>query len=177
MEQDGSLDDLGRELRERVEHEIRHEAEMLERDSVSFELRRRRIGDLAIELLSRGDIVTIIAGSKSIKGRLSFARGRLASLETVAGRVDVNLRSVALRVEERATEGGVGPRPGAGTLRACLLEYDMEGTSIEIWAPSHDLTAAGPIVAVGRDHVILAEAGDTELAVMLKDIAWVRALP
>ena len=177
MDGGDSLDDLGRELRERVGHEMRQEAEMLERDGVSVELRSRRMGDLAIELLSRGDTVTITAGSKSIRGRLSFARGRLASLDTAGGRVDVNLRSgVAVRVEARATEGGVGPRPGSGTLRALLLEYDMAGTGIEIWAPSHDLEASGPITAVGRDHVILADTDGTELAVMLRDIAWVKAL-
>ncbi|MGI9648013.1 MAG: hypothetical protein ACR2OI_05795, partial [Acidimicrobiia bacterium] len=108
----------------------------------------------------------------------TFARGRLASLETAGGRVDVNLRSgVAVRVEARATEGGRTPRPGSGTLRARLLEYEMEGSSIEIWAPAHDLEASGPIAAVGRDHLILADSDGSELAIMFKDIAWVRALP
>lgn len=177
MDGGDSLDDLGRELRERVGAEMRLDAEMLERDGMSVELRRRSMGDVAVEMLSRGDTVTVIAGSKSIRGRLSFARGRLASLATAGGTVDVNLRSgVALRVDERATEGGVSPAPGSGTLRARLLEYDLANVDIGLWAPAHEVEVAGAITAVGKDHVIVVDDDNTEWAVMLKDIAWVRPL-
>ena len=51
---DESLDDLGRELRERVGNEMRQEAELLEQDAATVELRRRRIADVAIELAEQG---------------------------------------------------------------------------------------------------------------------------
>ena len=112
MDGDGSLDDLGRELRERVGNEMRLEAEMLEQDAASVELRRREIGDVAMELMSRGDLVTVIAGGRQLRGRLEFARGEVASLSTMMGVFDVHLTpGVVLRVDERSTEGG--------TARAC----------------------------------------------------------
>ena len=121
-----SLDDLGRELRERVGNEMRLEAEMLEQDAASVELRRRRLADIAIELLSRGDTVTVIAGQRSIRGRLSYARGEIATMETSTGPIDVHLSAgVVLRVDERSAEGGVTPRSGSDTLRARLLEQEL----------------------------------------------------
>jgi len=170
-----SLDDLGRELREKVGREIRREAEMLEQDAAAVELRRRRISDVAIELLSRGDTVTAIAGDRSIRGRLSFARGQIASIATGTGRVDVHLAAgVVLRVDERATEGGSNPRTGSDTLRARLLEHELAGNDIEVWAPAHTIDVNGAIVAVGTDHLIVQDRDGSEWVLPLGEIAWVR---
>lgn len=170
-------DDLARELRERVGHEMRQEAEMLEQDAASVELRRRRIADVAIEALSRGDIVTVIAGDRSIRGRLSYARSELASVETAVGRVDVHLAAgVILRIDERSTEGGRTPRVGSETLRARLFELELSGSAVEVWAPAHGIEVMGPITAVGKDHVIVQDQDDAEWIVLFVDIAWIRAI-
>jgi hypothetical protein len=170
-----SLDDLGRELRERVGSEIRQEAEMVEQDAATAELRRRRFTDVAVEFLSRGDTVTVIAGERSIRGRLSYARGDLASVETAAGRFDVHLATgVVLRVDARSTEGGVPARSGSDTLRARLLEHELAGADIEVWAPAHTIDVGGSIVAVGKDHLIVRDHDGSEWALSLSDIAWVR---
>ena len=101
MNGDGTLDDLGRELRERVGNEMRLEAEMMEQDAASVELRRREIGDVAVELMSRGDLVTAIAGDRRLQGRIEFARGEVASLRTAVGLADIHLvPGVVLRVDE-----------------------------------------------------------------------------
>lgn len=172
-----SIDDLSRELRQRVGHEMRLEAEMIEQDAASVERRRRRMADLAIELLSRGDTVTVLAGDRSIRGKLSQARGEIISLETATGRFDVQLASgVALRVDERSTAGGVPPRSGSDTLRARLLEHELSGTGIEVWAPGNRIDVRGSIGAVGKDHVIVLDQDDAEWILQLSDIAWVRAI-
>jgi hypothetical protein len=177
MDGGDSLDDLGRELRERVGHELRLEAEMIEQDAASVEFRRRRMADLAVELLSRGDTVTVIAGERSLRGRLSYARGDIASLETGHGPVDVHLSAgVALRIDERTSEGGTAPRSGSDTLRARLLEHELAGTNVEAWAPSHGINVGGSIAAVGKDHVILRDVDATEWVLLLQDIAWIRLL-
>lgn len=169
------LDELGRELRERVGHEMRQEAEMVEQFAAAVEDRRRTMADLATELLSRGDIVTVIAGERSLRGRLNYARGHIASLETAAGGVDVHLTAgVALRIDERSTSGGSGSRAGSDTLRARLLEHEMAGSDIEVWAPDHGIGVSGSIAAVGKDHVIVRERTDTEWVLQLAQIAWVR---
>ena len=134
---------------------MRLEAEMVEQDAASVELRRRRLADVAIELLSRGDTVTVIAGERTVRGRLSYARGEIASVETPTGRVDVHLSAgVALRIDERTTEGGTTPRPGSDTLRARLLEQELSGTDIEVWAPAHGIDVSGSIAAVGKDRCV-----------------------
>lgn len=173
----GSLDDLGRELRERVGNEIRQEAEMQEQDAAAVELRRRHFADVAVELLSRGDIVTVIAGDRSIRGPLTYARGEIASIATGAGLVDVHLAAgVILRVDERATEGGTAPRSGSDTLRARLLEQELAGIDITVWAPAHKVDVSGTIVTVGKDHVIVRDRDGSEWAMPLDDIAWVGRL-
>ena len=172
-----SLDDLGRELRERVGNEMRQEAELIEQDAATVELRRRRLTDVAIELVSRGDIVTVIAGDRSLRGPLTYARGDIASLDTAVGRVDIHLPAgVALRIDERSTAGGTTPRKGSDTLRARLLELELGGTDIEAWVPSHGIEVRGAIVAVGKDHVLIRDRDDSEWALLLYDIAWVRGI-
>ena len=175
-DESGPLDDLGRELRERVGNEMRREAEFIEQDAATVELRRRRFADLAIELVSRGDTVTVIAGDRSLRGRLIYARGEIASLHAGVGRVDVHLPAgVALRIDERSTEGGVAPRRGSDTLRARLLELELSGKGMEVWAPTHGIDVRGDIVAVGTDHVIVQDADDTGWVLLFLDIAWIRA--
>jgi hypothetical protein len=170
-------DDLARELRERVGHEMRQEAEMLEQDAASVEMRRRHIADVAIEILSRGDIVTVIAGDRSIRGHLSYARGEIASVETAAGRVDIHLAAgVILRVDERSTEGGRTPRVGSDTLRARLLELELSGRGVELWVPAQGIEVTGPITAVGKDHVIVRDQDNAEWIVLLVDVAWIRTI-
>ena len=171
------LDDLGRELRERVGNEMRQEAELIEKDAATVELRRRRLADIAIELVSRGDIVTVMAGDRSLRGRLIYARGEIASLQAAVGRVDIHLPAgVVLRVDERSTEGGMAPRKGSDTLRARLLELELSNSSIEAWVPTHGFDVRGAIVAVGKDHVIVRDADDAEWILLLLDIAWIRAV-
>lgn len=175
MDGGDGLDDLARELRDRVGHELRQEAELIEQDAATVERRRRTLSDLAIELLSRGDSVTVVAGERSIRGRVTYARGEILALQTSSGRFDVHLASgVVLRVDERTTEGGSPPTAGSDTLRARLLELELAGSSIEVWAPAHGVSESGAITAVGRDHLIIADRDGREWAVPLLDIAWVR---
>lgn len=156
---------------------MRLEAEMVEQDAASLELRRRRMADLAIEILSRGDIVTVMAGDRSIRGPLSYARGEIATVETAAGRFDVHLSAgIALRVDERSTAGGTTPRSGADTLRARLFEHEMSGRGIELWAPAHGIEVTGSISAVGKDHVIVRDRDDGEWILLFSDIAWIRGI-
>ncbi len=177
MDGGDSLDDLGRELRERVGHEMRLEAEMVERDAASVEARRRTLSDVAVELLSRGDTVTVIAGERSIQGQLSYARGEIVSLDTTSGSIDAHLAAgVVLRIDERSPEGGRAPKAGSASLRARLLEHELSEAGIEAWVPAHALVVAGSIAAVGKDHVIIRNHDDTEWTLGLRDIAWIRAL-
>ncbi len=175
MDGDGTLDDLGRELRERIGNEMRLEAEMLEQDAASVELRRREIGDVAVELMSRGDVVTAIAGERQIQGRFEFARGEIASLRTSVGLVDVHLTpGVVLRVDERTSQGGQAPRSGSETMRARMLEHELSSRRVTLWAPATATEVTGAVAAVGKDHVIVSDVDDADWVFRLEDVAWVQ---
>lgn len=175
MPGDDSLDDLGRELRERMGEELRQEAEMVEHDASLVELRRRTLADVALELASRGDLVTAIAGDKSLTGRLAYARGEIALIETSAGMADLHLAAgIILRVDERRPAGGIAPRQGSDTLRARLLEHELANRAIAMWLPGHGVEIEGPIHAVGKDHVIVTGLDQTEWVALFRDVAWVQ---
>ena len=172
---DDPLDELGRELRERMGSEMRMEAELSEQDAAVVELRRRTLSEVAGELASRGDTVSVFAGDRSVRGVITYARGDLATLETTHGDLDVHLTSgVAMRVDVRSTAGGTAPRSGSDTLRARLLEYELAGSQIEMWIPRHGLEIAGVLSVVGKDHATVIDQADQEWTVSLSDIAWVR---
>lgn len=177
MDGEGSLDDLGRELRRRVGEEMRLEAEMLEQDAASVELRRREIGDVAVELMSRGDLVTVIAGEKQIKGCIEFARGEVASLRTTSGLVDVHLTpGVVLRVDERSNSGGRPPHSGSETMRARMLEHELSSRRVTVWSPAVAMEVTGQIAAVGKDHVIVSDIDEARWVFRLEDVAWAIAV-
>lgn len=171
---DDPLDDLGQELRERIGSEMRQEAEMAEHEAAVVERRRRRLEDVARDLVSRGDTVSVFAGDRSIRGILTYARGDIALLETAEGLVDVHLAaSVVVRVDRRSTAGGIASRRGADTLRARLLEHEMAAGRLELWCAAQGLEIAGELLAVGKDHVIMRNDDAQEWTIPLSEIAWV----
>lgn len=176
VDRDGTFDDLGRELRERVGNDMRLEAELLEQDAAAVERHRRVIGDVAVELMSRGDLVTVIAGGRQIKGRIEFARGEVATLRTSHGLADVHLTpGVVLRVDERSTAGGKSPRSGSDTMRARMLEHELASDRVTVWAPALVTEVSGQIAAVGKDHIVVSDVDGVEWVFRLEDVAWAMA--
>lgn len=172
-----NFEDLSRELRERVGPEVRADAEASEADAATVEMRRRQLHDVARELASRGDEITVFAGDRSARGTLTYARGDIAELATASGPIDVHLAAgVALRVDHRVVAGGTDPRSGSDTLRARLLEHELAGHRLEIWMPRHGLDISGRLVSVGKDHAVARDGDDREWTISLMDIAWVRSL-
>ena len=175
---DDFLDELGRELRERIGAEMRWEAETSERDAAAVEMRRRLVADVARELASRGDTVSLFAGARSVRGTITYARGDIATLDTPGGQVDAHLAAgLILRVDTRSPSGGTAPRSGSDTLRARLLEHEVLGNRLEFWSARHDLEISGDVITVGKDHVIVQDRNNQEWIIPLMDVAWVRRVP
>lgn len=175
---DDYLNELGRELREAIGAEMRLEAETSERDAAAVEMRRRLLADVARELASRGDTVTLFAGARSVRGTVTYARGDIATLDTPGGQVDAHLAAgLVLRVDARSPSGGTASRSGSDTLRARLLEHELARNRLEFWSARHGLEISGDVIAVGKDHAIVRDRDDQEWTIPLMDVAWVRRVP
>jgi len=168
------LQDLDRELRERVGGEFRRTAEEDEFTARKAALRSRDLAQVAYELLSRGDTVRVVVGGISIRGVLTHARSNLATLTPIEGaEVHLNLGGpLAIDVVERATAGGsTRERYGPETFVARLRELELNETPVELLLGFTGDRPSGVIEAVGADHLMLG--GETTHFVPL---AWIGAV-
>lgn len=159
---------------ERFEHEVRLEAEEAEYDAAKLAARQRRLGDVAFDAMSRGDLLAASTFGRAITGTVSHAREDLVEIETTAGSVDVNLAGpVRLSVVEYAHSLGRGRAEGAGGFVARLREYELTGEQIEIVAPLTGTATIGQVSAVAKDHVMVVTLDEQTLYIPLAQIAFV----
>ena len=162
---DPVFDDLDHELRGAVGGEFRRTAEEDEHDARVAALRSRTLEHVAYELLSRGDTVTVAAGSQRLHGTIIHAKGDLATIESPSSEVtDVHLDGpVVVRVVARTPQGGrARDRFGAESFVARLREFELDGSPVTLYAPAAGDLVSGTIGAVARDHVMVhGDEGDT----------------
>jgi hypothetical protein len=150
-----TLRELDGELRERIGEEFRAEAEEAERLAALAALRGRDLADVATDLRSRGDAVAVVTAGRTVTGRIVYVGADFFQLRLGRDVVDVSLGApLTIRTVERATSGGVAASHGPGTLRARLLELELEDARVEIVTVTGELVT-GAVHAVGRDHVLL----------------------
>jgi hypothetical protein len=143
-------------LGQRFRDELRAEAAEYEELAAKDILRSRGLGDVALELLHRGDVVGVALGGRAFTGTVTYAAGDLLCLRTPSLDVDLSLRApLALQVVERVRAGGQARGRGPGSFLGRLRELEMALTPVELWCPALDLELRGPIVAVADDHVVI----------------------
>ena len=170
---DNEFDELAAQLRGEVGSEFRLEAEALEDDAAKLVLRRRTLGDIAVELMNRGDEVGATAAGTTISGVITHAAGDLAIIETSHSTVSVNLAGpISLRVVRRAQAGGRGRANGSPSYRSRMLELEMSGELVEIVTPLTPDPLVGTISVVGADHVVVIDRDQTEQFVPLSAVAF-----
>lgn len=167
---DPELAEVARELRERTGPEFREEAEEGERLAALAAARGRTLSDVAAELRSRGDLVSVRTGGRTLTGVVIHAGADFLTLETAATTVEVHLRRpVVLTVAERAPSGGREPAGGAATFRGRLLELEMDRAEVDVVVDAVDVLS-GRLRVVGRDHIILVDPDGDETFVAT---AWI----
>lgn len=170
-----NLRDLARELRERVGGDFRAEAEEGERLAALAAARSRSLADVAIELRSRGDRVTISVVGRSFTGTIVYSGQDLCTLRGTGGLTDVRLTAaVQLQVVERATAGGRGHLAGPGTFRARLRELELDDVEVEVGGPGLPEPLRARIVTVGRDHLLVRGRDGTDRYLAESAVAYVR---
>ncbi len=169
------IEELGRELREKVAGEFRRTAEEDEHAARKAALRKRDLAQVAYELLARGDTVRVTIGSTQMRGVVTHARGNLATL-TTGDAVEMHLNldgPLLLDVVERSTAGGSSREQfGPGTFIARMRELELNRAPVEIYLGFTDTRPIGVIDAVAKDHLMLT--GETTGFVPLRHVGAVR---
>ena len=173
---DDPLRRLGRELRGRVDDELRAEAEERERIAATAARRRRTLTDVAAELCARGDRVRVTVADHTFLGTISRAAGDLVTVRLVSGeQVDCHLGvPVVLEVVERVRQGGRPPGDGVASFRARCFELELDGTPVVVGTTAFG-ERHGRIGAVAVDHLVVSE-DETTAYVPLAAVAYVRAV-
>lgn len=171
-EHESELGDLGAELRQRVEHEFRWEAEELESDAEKLRTRGRTIGDVAQELMEQGDTVAVVSGTTTVTGPVIYAGGDLAVLQTGHALASVHLNGpIIMRIAARSQKGGVSADRGSGSFKARLAEFEQTGEVITLIVGGTADTLDGRVTTVGKDHIIVTGRDGTEWLTPLANIA------
>src|SRR6266508_4353292 len=89
--QDLSADPELREAEVEFLSETRLDQEEAVRDAAALAMRTRALADVAFELMSRGDLVSVSVGDRSFTGRIIYSAGDLMTVKTAEPTVDFNL--------------------------------------------------------------------------------------
>jgi hypothetical protein len=153
----------------------RLEAEDAGRDAALLQMRRRELADVASELMSRGDTVTVAASERAFTGSVIHAVDDLMTLETTDAVVDFNLDAwPVISVVERARAGGKSPRSGPESFAARLMELESAQGAVEVGLVGQARPSlSGHLRVTARDHVVFVDRAQREWFVPLGRIAYV----
>jgi hypothetical protein len=163
-------------LDRRFADELRAEQAAYEELAATDRLRRRDLGDVALEQLQRGDRVAVTVGDATYTGVLVHAAGDLACLRTAAADIDLRLGAgLLLRVVETVRSGGSCAGRGARSFKARLREHEATSSSVELGGPALPDGLQARIAAVATDHVLAVDSGGATCVVPLVGLAYVAA--
>ncbi|MGH8929142.1 MAG: hypothetical protein ACRDZO_00505 [Egibacteraceae bacterium] len=148
-----------RRLDAELTEEFRAEAREYERLAALDHLRNRRLPDVALELLHRGDVTAVELARRTFTGTVVYAVADLLCLRTRTAQVDVWLEApLTLHVLERVPDGGRSRTPGPSSFKGRLCEHEASGDEVTIGRRHHASELTGRIRAVALDHLVV-EAG------------------
>jgi hypothetical protein len=166
-----------RRLAAEMTAELRAEAEEYERLAALDALRSRRLPEVALELLHRGDVVAVEFAHRSFLGRALYAAGDLLCLRTHREDVDIRMEApLGLRVVERVCAGGRSRGVGSPSFKARLFEHEASGAEVVIGcrlSVGSELT--GRVHAVAVDHLVVEEMSGQRWYLSLRAIDYVTA--
>lgn len=136
--------------------ELRAEAAEYERLAALDALRSRALGEVALELLHRGDVVAVELASRSFVGTALYTAGDLLCLRTHTEDVDICMAApLGLRIVERVRSGGVSRGAGSASFKARLFEHEASGGEVVVGSRLCGGEVVGRIHAVAVDHLVL----------------------
>jgi hypothetical protein len=151
------LEDLARELRQTVGAEFRAEAEVTEHETHIGRLRRLGLADVARAAMHRGDVISLITGSRTITGVAVFTGKDYLVCQTPTEIVDAPFDRVVIRVDPSAS-GGHTTRGGAITFKARLAELEQTGEPVTLVSADAGMEVFGTLAVVATDHCIVQDS-------------------
>lgn len=170
--EDGSFDDLARQLRMGAGAEMRAEAESVERETHLGRLRKRSLADAARDAMHRGDMAVIEMPGRVLAGSIAYAGADYIVIETDEHAIDVRLATVVVRFDS-SPEGGRRASGGSRTLRARLAEYEATGEPITLVAPGVGAEVSGVVAVAATDHLLVRRPDGSTVHVPIEAIALV----
>lgn len=162
------IEELGRELRDRVGSEFREEAEAGEGMAAIAAARGRTFADVSSQLAQRGAMVRVEIADKRFYGPALAGGSDVIVVGIEGGPVIVNLAGADLVTLHGPGDEDGFARRGPGSLKAAL--YDLEGVEPVELGLRNGTTLTGMIRVVAHDHVMFRD--DHERVIPLASIAW-----
>lgn len=170
-----SEDYLGSELRQSAGREWLAEAAEDERLSEILRRRQQDLGDLARDLVHRGDLVRAEMVGQTFSGQLIFAGSDYATLETSDAHVDIRLDAAVWTIQE-SPAGGHEQSGGSKTLRARLAETSAAEETVRV-ITDEGRPYIGSIEIVAGDHVEVVDESQRIVIPTARLVAVVRLKP
>ena len=154
--------------------ELAEEAISAEQDAELLRKRRRSLGDVFFEWMSRGDLVTIAVGSVQFEGELNAAVNDLVviSTKTFAAAVNTSLISFARSDQRGAFAGTAGDR-SVSSFRAQLGRYEIDGTLARLISVDGAFDLVAVVEASTDDHLMVRDGQGLEWVLPRSKVACV----
>lgn len=163
------MDQLGRELRDRVGSEFREEAETDESMAAIAAARGRTFAEVSSQLAQRGARVRVEIADKRFYGPALAGGSDVLVVGIEGGSVIVNLAGADLVTLHGPGDEDAPLRRGPGSLKAAL--YELEGVDGLEVGLRNGTSLTGMLRVVAHDHVMFRD--DHERVIPLASIAWV----
>lgn len=175
MPEDREFEDyLSSELRQSAGREWQEEAAEDERLSEILRRRQQNFGDLARDVVHRGDRVRAELSGQSFSGQLIFAGSDYATLETSDAHVDIRLDAAVWTIEE-SSAGGHEQSGGSKTLIARLAETSAGNETVRV-ITDDGRAYIGSIPIVAIDHLEVVDEGRRVVVPIERLVAVVRPI-
>lgn len=157
----------------------RLEEEQAEREAAQLGMRTRELADVARELMSRGDLVSVRVGERVFTGRVIYAAGDLMTVQTADPTVDFNLAApLLISVTERARSGGMPAGEGPGSFRGRLMEWERTPEPLELGLVDPARGALkGQIRVAAKDHIAFVDTTGREWFVPSASVGYLARWP
>jgi len=157
--------------------ELTEETVAAEQDAELLRKRRRSLGDVCFEWMSRGDLVAIAVGSTQFEGRLTAAVNDLVVIDTKTLLVAINTELIGFARSDKngAFEGTTGDR-SVSSFRAQLGRYEIDATPVRLISAGGLFDFVAIIEASTDDHVMVRDKNSLEWIVPRAEIAGVMGL-
>jgi hypothetical protein len=153
--------------------ELEEETVSAEQDTELLRKRRRSLGDICFEWMSRGDLVAVAVAGTQFEGQLVAAVNDLIVLRTKTIDLSINTGAVNfIRSNRRSVYPASTGARDVSSFRAQLGRYEVEATPVRLVGNSGSPDVTGVIEASTDDHLLVRDTQRVEWALPRAQVAY-----